>query len=421
MSCKTLLNYAVSFTQVESTTTASVSFLRELGVVCSPNSQTIVSVSINTASGTDAIPAELEVIGEIPIGYTASVEVTSEFQLDPFVVEYTSTQTQTADEFATSWAELINEVEQVTATANGSVIEILALAPAVTVSIANAILLIPSIVQVTDPDDLELLTDQHRDIQAVFDGGLNSVYLIITDDALEIPAIITDQECTFFTIYGSKSFTPAEYLIAFAGWQGVQAFTTHQNSFITDNANQDNTCLFFENTGSYSTARCYYGLFAFGSLLSSNAWRNQQYISITEANGSPVDDEGEADTLFDDRGSFYLTDDEQGTRLAFFVAGGKSITTPYINREVQVFMQSDMLSYLSANQPYNIETSRRRLEQIGGNVLTDYLDDGLLDPDGDNFITITTSNEQFIVNGELTTAEAVALWRVRIDAINYAV
>jgi len=277
--------------------------------------------------------------------------------------------------------------------------------------------LAPAVIMVSDPHELQYLTDEYADIQAAFDGGLSRVYLALVEDGADLPALIAGTECDHFTVYGSLDFTPAELAIAFATWEGVKGWTTIDKVQGAIDAAQVNQCVFIENTLIAEDSRAYFGIFAFANLLSSNSWRNQQYIPISPTLGNPVELLGDAEALFDDRLSFYLTDEEQGTRLAFFVAGGKSITTPYITREIQVVMQTDMLNFLAANQPMNIETNRRLLTQIGNNVIADYLDDGLLDPDGVNAIVITKSNEAFIVDGELETTEAEALWRVKIDAL----
>ena len=78
---------------------------------------------------------------------------------------------------------------------------------------------------------------------------------------------------------------------------------------------------------------------AFGKLLSNPlSWLNQQYIQMPVADD--VDTLGESNTLFDDKISFVISDDEFGERLALFAAGGKAIVGPYIKKNLQIDMQS---------------------------------------------------------------------------------
>jgi hypothetical protein len=75
-----------------------------------------------------------------------------------------------------------------------------------------------------------------------------------------------------------------------------------------------------------------------------------------------------------------------------------------------------MTNFITVNQPYNVKLERQELEKIGDEMITDYIDLGYLDPDGTNDLTVTDSQEVFVVAGSLTTSPSIALWRVFIDA-----
>lgn len=418
---KVLLNYAVAFNQVLPVGAASTAFLNQLGVVAKPAADIRAVALDGSGLGTTTEPAILQLSGL----YLTGDIIDATFESDvPFIGQapLTMTEDTTAADAAILWADLIKGIDQLTAVADGEQVLVYAFNGGIDVTVTaptftdGGALFTPSVEVITDPDAIKYYTD--ADIAGAFDGGLTRIYLILAEDAAEIPALIDAQECEFYTVYGSIDFTGSEYEAAFSTWEGVRAWTSNDEASAATWAAELRTCIFYEDTIVIGEVKDYFGLFAFGNLLASAQWRNQQYIGITAANGNPVAELGKANLLFDERVSFYLTDEEQGTRLAFFVAGGQTITTPYINMELQVTMQSKMLTFISANQPLNIETNRRLLEQVGQRVIDDYLDNGLLDPSGENVIVITTSNELFIVTGNMETTEATALWRVEIDAIN---
>lgn len=268
----------------------------------------------------------------------------------------------------------------------------------------------PDVTLVTDPTELTALTAFALELQGAFDGGLNAIYLVRVQTADEIAALVDEKEGIAYTLYCHQSITAAEFFPAIPSWKGVKAAVT---SSATDYplATQKDVCLFHAET----TPDSYNALLALGNLLSSATWRNQQYIDST-SNVGTVKTLGKCEALFDDRISFWLSDDDNGNRLGFFVAGGKSITTPYIEKEIELTMQYDMANFLTVNQPFNVAVERAHLERIGNKVIQDNLDRGYLDPDGTNTVKVTPSAEAFIVNGALTTSPAVALWRIKMDS-----
>lgn len=263
---------------------------------------------------------------------------------------------------------------------------------------------------VTDPADLEALTAHHAELKGAFDGGLNSIYLIRVNDSAELIEMLAGKEGEFYTVFHHQSIPIADALAAHAAWKAVGATVSASVADI-DAANTDRLCLF----GTLGLVSAYNPLLAFGSLLSGAFWRNQQYIPTSDATGA-ISDVGLCEQLFDARVSFFLQDDEQGNRLGFFAAGGKSITTPYISKEVEETMQFRMTNYLASAQPFNVVVERGRLEQIADKTLVEYQDLGYLDPDMPNDVRIVKTAEAYVVAGTLVTSPSVALWRVKMDA-----
>ena len=269
------------------------------------------------------------------------------------------------------------------------------------------------ITEITTPADLEEMAPTYGDeIMGLFDGGLNSITLIVVDQIEDLTDLIDGLETQFYTLANTSAFETSDFLSYSSNWGAVRCFSDVDKQTCVDNAKTANVCAFFENG---TPKNAYKMFFAFGTFLSATLWRNQQYIPSTSDSGA-VKTVGDAEALYDDRVSFFLTGDSSGTRLGFFCVGGLSMTTPYVSKELELSMQFKMTNYLTVNQPFNVELSRASLARIGNKQVKVYLDAGLLDPDETNTISITKSVEVFEVNGALTTAPAIALWRVKISA-----
>ena len=157
--------------------------------------------------------------------------------------------------------------------------------------------------------------------------------------------------------------------------------------------------------------------FAFGKLLSNPTdWKNQQYIAM------PYDDAvatlGAAETLFDDKISFVISDDEFSTRLALLACGGKAIVAPYILRNLEIDLQSKGLQYVSANQPAYTLTQASLLEDELQKVIDgDGLENGNPGYVGKGWITegtvrITLEQDNFVASGRINVPTPRALWRI---------
>lgn len=265
----------------------------------------------------------------------------------------------------------------------------------------------PDVTLVTDPADLPALTTYAPDLLGAFDGGLNSIILARVQTIAELATLAAGKEGQVFTLFAHNSLDAVEFDTGVT-WKGVKAAVIDMP---LAPPLASNMCIFGTN-GAMSS---YSPLFAFGKLLSAASWRNQQYITTPGSVGM-VEDLGMAELAFEERVSFWLHDDDAGNRLGFFAHKGKSITTPYIGKEVELTMQYQMTNFMTVNQPFNVAVERAELERIGNKVIQENITRGYLDPDKTNAVKITESVEQFVVAGNLTTSPAVALWRVKMDA-----
>lgn len=416
-----VLDYAVQFNQIESLPEPSTAFLRRL---CVPLSRTTAgstgTIIVGTRDGDTVVPATIEIKGGFKLGDVLALTATrdvegvlgAEWELDADR-DYLTTATDFAAFIAGNTGITVNVVDG-GAGLEGATIEILAATPNTTISIdgvevrrANPL----GFQDVTELELTEIVPQYAAQLQGAFDGGLTVITILWVNTVDQIPQYLVGAEADFFTIFNVE-FDVAEFMEQTASWEGVRGFVSandvHEEFIILPNV-----CGFWHQTN--SPVNAYNPLRAFGELLSASLWRNQQYSASSVSDGC-VTTVGNAELLFADRWSFWISDNTTGNVLGFFVAGGKSITTPYITAELELLMQADMTNYLAVNQPFNTSISRSQLERIGGKRIQEFIELGYLDPDQANTVQIFESNEVFVVNGNMVVAPAVALWRIRIDA-----
>lgn len=166
----------------------------------------------------------------------------------------------------------------------------------------------------------------------------------------------------------------------------------------------ENHAGFFSN----NTTKAKNMIYAFGKLLSNALnWRNQQYISMPLGDG--VASLGDAESLFDDKVSFTISDDEYSHRLGLFAAGGKAIVAPYITRNLQIDMQSTALSYIASNQPQYTKKAATQLENALQDVIQLYIQREWIT---DGSVSILLEQDNFVASGYINISEPTALWRV---------
>lgn len=148
--------------------------------------------------------------------------------------------------------------------------------------------------------------------------------------------------------------------------------------------------------------------FAFGSLLSNALnWLNQQYITMPLSDG--VATLGDAESLFDDKVSFVMSDSEYGNRLALFACGAKAIVAPYVKKNLEIDMQSAALSFISGNQPSYTKKYATLLENSLKDVVALYVERGWIDA---GTVEVRLEQSNFVASGYINIAEPKALWRV---------
>lgn len=196
-------------------------------------------------------------------------------------------------------------------------------------------------------------------------------------------------------------------------FDGVVGLSSADTAFCAVQAAIENRCAFFTNVTN-KAKNCFY---AFGKLLSNPSdWKNQQYITMPFDDGLAV--LGNAESLFDDKVSFVISDDEFSTRLALLAAGGKAIVAPYILRNLEIDLQSKGLQYVSANQPGYTLTQAALIEDELQKVIDgDGIENGNPGYVGKGWITegtvaVTLAQDNFVASGAINVPTPRALWRI---------
>lgn len=148
--------------------------------------------------------------------------------------------------------------------------------------------------------------------------------------------------------------------------------------------------------------------YALGKLLSNQLnWTNQQYIPMPFSDG--VTELGDANSLFDERISFALTDDKYGSRLGLFAVGGKAIVAPYIVKNLEIDLQSRGLTFVSANQPGYTPKWATLLESDLLDVVQSYINRQWIEK---GTLTVSIGDVQFVASSSINISEPKALWRI---------
>src|SRR5690606_15580524 len=170
-------------------------------------------------------------------------------------------------------------------------------------------------------------------------------------------------------------------------FDGVIGVSSSDAEFCAAQVTKTNRCAFFRKEDNGAKNMC----FAFGALLSNPSnWLNQQYITM------PFDDEvaglGDANSLFVDKVSFVISDDEFGTRLALCAVQGKAIVAPYILKNLRIDIQSRALQWISGNQPqYTLKEASLLETRLQEDVINSYIDRAWIES-GTVVITLVQSN-----------------------------
>ncbi|AUR91873.1 tail sheath protein [Vibrio phage 1.166.O._10N.261.51.C7] len=272
----------------------------------------------------------------------------------------------------------------------------------------------PYVIEALTPEAVDAVTD-NVEVKELFNGGMNSIWLIVIPsdgDVTSIKDLVATLENETLTILAadgvvSTALEATENLKVANGVIGA-SFTLALRAEAETLAVSE--CGFVDNDGSGSM------FYAFGRLLSQVGWTNLQYIVMpTPSQSGTVTDVGLAESLFNERISFFLDDDALGRSLGFFAAGGFSIVDRYVRAQVGRDIQAAGLNYISLKRPNNTQVNRDFMTLELRTAFLTYENGGLL-LEGST-LEITEGTENFVATGEFTMELPVALWRLKINLI----
>jgi len=244
----------------------------------------------------------------------------------------------------------------------------------------------------------------NTDSNNLFTAGMNKVYILLSND-LDIADAIAANGNLFYTVLVSSDYDDDDIASIDLGiFTGVFGISSDDDTVMATQAAIENRCAFYAKTGNIAENM----FFSFGKLLSNSLnWLNQQYI--TAASTDDVVTLGSANSFFDDKISFVITDSEFGNRLGLFACGGKAIVAPYITRNLEIDIQSKALQYISGNMPGYTNTQAALLEDELQKVIASYIERALIEL---GVIEVKLEQDNFVASGYINISEPRALWRV---------
>jgi hypothetical protein len=422
-----LLDFLFKISVIEPTPAASTAFLKQVCVVVDPTSEapagTIVEVTsiaeltaLNLSAGATAEITQLFSAGmsKVHVLPVANLDLSQELEgheSDFYTVlissdfsdaEVTPTAA-TGNVTITSYANLVSGTDD-SVTINGVVFT--AQAGAATPGTAT-------FQAATDNDttaeSLAAQINAHESvlIDGVLTASVVGAVVTITADTAgaagnAITLVYTDNDTNVGATVSGAVLTGGDGLIL-GEFEGVVGLSSATDSFLDDYAATANYVAFHTTTGNKAQNMFY----AFGKLLSGQSWSNQQYITMPLADD--VDTLGDAETLFDDKISFVMNDDEYGKRLALFAVGGKAIIAPYVLKNLRVDMQSTALSFISGNQPQYTLKAAALLEDSLQSVIDSYISQGLMTA---GTVEVLLEEDNFVATGNINVATPTAMWRI---------
>ena len=187
-------------------------------------------------------------------------------------------------------------------------------------------------------------------------------------------------------------------------WNGVVGVSSDDVAFLEAQAVITKRTAFFGSATNGAKSM----FFAFGKLLSSATWKNQQYVEMPVNDG--IDTIAEALNLYNSRISFVLNSLQYNNRLAFFANNRKAIVAPYLSELFQIMMQGWGVGYIALNQPaYTILQASLLEDYLAGEADKTFVQTNLIESVN---VQISLVENNFEASGKLEIAEPKALWRL---------
>lgn len=245
---------------------------------------------------------------------------------------------------------------------------------------------------------------ENLDAVELLNAGMSRIY-VLPVATLDLATILATHGNKFYTLLISSDFNDTDVGgMALGTYEGVVGISSTSNVLLAAQAIIPKRVAFHTTSGTKAKNMA----FAFGKLLSNALnWYNQQYIVMPHTDD--VDTLGEANSLFDDKISFSISDTEFGQRLGLFAAGQKAIAAPYIIKNLEVDIQSAGLTYVSGNMPGYTKTQGALLEDELQKVVDSYIERQWIEA---GKVEVKLEQNNFVASAYIDVAEPKALWRI---------
>ncbi|MDG3034176.1 hypothetical protein P7245_22375 [Vibrio parahaemolyticus] len=258
------------------------------------------------------------------------------------------------------------------------------------------------------------LTD-NADIAGFFDGGLDSIYLIF--ESASAPAGVTDplNLDKFDTIFFTADFTPTAAMdMEFDEFKGYYiAVSSDQTECDTYQAIDKHSC-FLDLIGS-----AYGACQATAYHLTRNYWRSNAYFKpVNPEKIGAIEDPNIGRTLLEKGISFFIKDEDQGTFLAFFGNSRVGIANHYIEREIKLKSQETLTNWTKIYEPLDTAIDLALAQKYANEPIAQYESEPYryLDPEYDNRIIITSSDEAYKALGDFSIKIPNSIWVYDIES-----
>lgn len=426
---KILLDYVFPITVITPTAAASTGFLKRVCLVCKPKSGQEGNVGTmftcnsmtEVAARTDNTNAQqLFNAGLSQVFILLSEDLDLETAMTTYKGEFYTLLV--SDDFDDADIELANASGTVTITAYASLVDTtpdtISVAGVTFTAQAGAATLGTATFQAATSDEatatsLAAQINAHATTKALVEATVDGDEVTITaKDAgtagNDIAVAYTDNNSpsvglTLGGLSGGKLAGGAGLLAG--SFDGVIGVSSDDADFCAEQVTLSNRCAFFTKSANGAKNMC----FAFGSLLANPSnWLNQQYITMPV--NDDVDTLGEANSLFDDKVSFVINDDEYGNRLALFAVQGKAIVAPYILKNLRIDLQSRALQWISGNMPqYTLKEASLLETRLQEDVINAYIARKWIES---GTVAITLEQQNFQASGDIEVPQPKAMWRV---------
>lgn len=418
---KTLLDYVFPISVVSSIPAASTAFLRQVAIVCKPkagqegnvgNLYTCVNMTEVAARTANTEAQQLFNAGMTSV----MVLLASDLDLETYMTTHAGKFFSLLISSDFSDEELETGLEVAEATASKKIQDILYTSKVagadgndITIEYVNTLASgDEALITVTDDaisvdidpaattaetiaDAIEADTDANALVSVVVDVGDETDIQALTGSAIALEGGVDE-------VLGTEGLNVGTF-------DGVVGVYSNDMELLATQAALPKRCGFFGSQTNKAKSMFY----AFGKMLSTlTSWYNQQYIEMPLNDG--ITEIGDANSLFDDKVSFVLNDEQYSNRLALFAAGGKAIVAPYILKNFRIDLQGAALQWIALNQPqFNLKNAALLESYLTKEIIDDYVERRLIES---GTIEITLVENNFVASGSISVPTPKALWRV---------